>query len=242
MERFAREYTRKHSKQAAEIPMLAMFCMAMRREVFESVGLLDEQFQIGMFEDDDYAQRIRQAGYKIICAEDVFVHHFGQAALGELCAQGQYDRIYEANRRRYEAKWNVDWQPHRRRITPEYECLRTAIRDVAAQQLPSGATVLIMTKGDEELLKLAGHRGWHFPRDDEGRYPNIYPADSAEAISQLEVGRAKGAEFLLVPKPALWWLDFYSGFKDHLERHYRLTVREEKSCLIFDIRGQGGTR
>jgi GT2 family glycosyltransferase len=242
MQNFARKYTQNNTEQAAEIPMLAMFCMAMRRDVFQRVGPLDEQFQIGMFEDDDYAQRVRRAGYKILCAEDVFVHHFGQAAFGELCIHGEYDRVFESNRRRFEAKWNVEWQPHRRRITPEYERLRAVIRDVAAQELPAGATVLIITKGDEELLKLSGHRGWHFPRDNEGRYPNIYPADSAEAITQLEAGRANGAEFLLVPKPALWWLDFYAGFRDHLERNYRLSVREEESCLIFDIRAERATR
>jgi GT2 family glycosyltransferase len=233
---FAGEYTRQHAGQAAEIAMLAMFCVAMRREVFESVGPLDEQFQIGMFEDDDYAQRVRKTGYKIVCAEDVFVHHFGQASLGELCIEGKYDHILESNRRRFEAKWGIQWQPHRRRTTPDYENLRSAIRQLAAQRLPSGATVLVITKGDEELLKFTEHCGWHFPRDNEGRYTNIYPADSAEAITQLESSRANGAGFLLIPRPALWWLDFYAGFKDHLERNYVLTVREEETCLIFDVR------
>ena len=237
MEEFAEMYVRQHRGESAEIPMLAMFCMAMRRDVFERVGPLDEQFEVGMFEDDDYARRVRQAGYKIICVEDVFVHHFGQAALGELCVTGDYDRILESNRRRFEAKWNVEWKPHGRRITPEYERLRSAIRHTVAQQLPSGATVLVMTKGDEELLRMTTHRGWHFPQDEHGRYPNIYPADSAEAITQLESGRAKGAGYLLIPRPALWWLDYYTGFKEHLERNYVLTVRDEETCLIFDVRG-----
>lgn len=237
MKAFAEKYTRQHRGESAEIPMLAMFCMAMRRDVFERVGPLDEQFEIGMFEDDDYARRVRQAGYKIICVEDVFVHHFGQAALGELCVTGEYDRVLESNRRRFEAKWNVEWEPHGRRITPEYERLRSAIRHTVAQQLPSGATVLVMTKGDEELLRMTTHRGWHYPQDEDGRYSNSYPADSAEAITQLESGRAKGAGFLLIPRPALWWLDYYTGFKEHLERNYVLTVRDEDTCLIFDVRG-----
>ncbi|MEY4917805.1 MAG: hypothetical protein RL616_1718, partial [Verrucomicrobiota bacterium] len=40
----------------SEIPMLAMFCVAMRRDVFQQVGALDEQFEVGMFEDDDYSR------------------------------------------------------------------------------------------------------------------------------------------------------------------------------------------
>ena len=220
--------------------MLAMFCVAMRREVFERVGSLDEQFEVGMFEDDDYARRLRQAGYKIVCAEDVFVHHFGQASMGELCGSGDYDRVLEANRRRFEEKWGITWQPHARRITPEYQRLRLRIQETVARRLPSGATVIVVSKGDEELLRLNGQRGWHFPQADDGQYANMYPADSAGAISHLEKLRAKGAGFLLIPKPAVWWLDHYGEFKEHLERHYRLAVRDEEACQIFDLGGANG--
>ena len=32
--------------------------------------------------EDDYARRVRDAGYRVACAEDVFVHRFGAASLG----------------------------------------------------------------------------------------------------------------------------------------------------------------
>jgi GT2 family glycosyltransferase len=102
MEQFARAYTQEHAGECGDLPMLAMFCLALRREVFKRIGPLDEQFEVGMFEDDDYARRVRQAGYRVVCAEDVFVHHFGQASLGDLCLTGDYNRILEANRRRFE--------------------------------------------------------------------------------------------------------------------------------------------
>ena len=89
-----------------------MFCVALRLETYDLIGPLDEQFGIGMFEDDDYTQRIRTAGLRVICAADVFVHHFGQAAFKKLIENGQYNEIFDENRRRYEAKWNVEWIPH----------------------------------------------------------------------------------------------------------------------------------
>jgi GT2 family glycosyltransferase len=112
MEAFASENVWKSDQQVADIHMLAMFCVAMRREVFEEVGPLDEQFGVGMFEDDDYSMRGRQAGYRIICAADVFVHHFGQAAFGKLIRSGDYDRLFDENRRKFEAKWGIEWAPH----------------------------------------------------------------------------------------------------------------------------------
>jgi GT2 family glycosyltransferase len=113
MPAWAADFVRQHDGQVFSIPMLAMFCVAMRREVFETVGSLDEQFGIGMFEDDDYAHRIKLEGLRIVCAADSFVHHFGQAAFKKLIDNGQYDPLFAENRRRYEQKWNKEWVPHK---------------------------------------------------------------------------------------------------------------------------------
>ena len=80
MELFAEKYTTKNKGIVFEIPVLALYCAAMCRDVMEKVGLLDEQFSVGMFEDDDYSLRIKRAGLKVVCAEDVFIHHFGGAS------------------------------------------------------------------------------------------------------------------------------------------------------------------
>lgn len=113
MEEFARRRAWEREGWRADIRVLAMFCVALRRETFDEVGPLDEQFGVGMFEDDDYAQRLKAAGYRVVCAADTFVHHFGQVSFKKLIERGEYDAVFEENRRRYETKWNVRWIPHR---------------------------------------------------------------------------------------------------------------------------------
>ncbi len=120
MEQFASDVTWAKLEQSFDIPMLAFYCVALRREVWEKLGPLDEAFGVGMFEDDDYAHRARQAGYRVICAEDSFVHHFGQAAFKALIQAGSYDHLFEINRRRFESKWNTKWVPHRFRVETEW--------------------------------------------------------------------------------------------------------------------------
>ncbi len=114
IDRFARMYTFFHHGQSFDISMLAMFCVATRREVIDKIGPLDDQFGAGMFEDDDYAERVRAAGYRIVCAEDVYIHHFGRSSFSKL-AQGEYTRVFVENRRRFEAKWQTAWTPPRTR-------------------------------------------------------------------------------------------------------------------------------
>lgn len=111
LEAFARRYTTEHNGKAFDIPMLAMYCLAMRRTTYEEVGPLDEQFGLGMFEDDDYSLRVRIKGYRVICAEDVFIHHFGRASFSQLNNR-KYKQIFEQNQRLFEAKWNIKWRLH----------------------------------------------------------------------------------------------------------------------------------
>jgi hypothetical protein len=117
-----------------------------------------------------------------------------------------------------------------------YEGLIDRIREVVCDTLPLDSTVAVVSKGDDELLDLYGRRRWHFPQSEVGLYAGHYPADDEEAMAHLESLRAKGAEFLLFPATAFWWLEHYGGFRRHLEGRYREVVEREDTCLIFDLR------
>jgi GT2 family glycosyltransferase/glycosyltransferase involved in cell wall biosynthesis len=113
MEELARERAWMYDGEVADIHMLAMFCVALLRRTYDQLGPLDEGFGVGMFEDDDYSHRAKLAGYRVVCAADVFVHHVGQAAFKKLIEKGDYNGVFETNRRRYESKWNIHWEAHR---------------------------------------------------------------------------------------------------------------------------------
>ena len=112
MHEVSSKYTKQYKDICFEIRTLAMFCIGMRRDLVDKVGLLDERFEVGMFEDDDYSRRARDAGLKVICAQDIFVHHFGKSSFGKL-TEKEYLRIFEENRKRYEEKWSERWEQHK---------------------------------------------------------------------------------------------------------------------------------
>jgi len=117
LERFAEVYAREHRGRTFEIPMLAMYCVALRRSLLDRIGMLDERFGIGLFEDDDFALRARRAGGKLICAEDVFVHHWGQATFSTMTI-AEYEALFDRNRQKFESKWSVKWKPPQSRNHP----------------------------------------------------------------------------------------------------------------------------
>lgn len=118
----------------------------------------------------------------------------------------------------------------------EYQLLVERVQEVVGTALPPRATVLVVSKADENLVSLGRRRGWHFPQTADGRAIRHAPAGSQEAIDHLEALRDKGAEYLVFPQPQCWWLEFYKEFKEHLEKHYRLVVRQEDTCIIYDLR------
>jgi GT2 family glycosyltransferase len=235
LQHFARRQMQAHAGEVFDIRTATMFCAGLRRDVWNAIGPLDERFEVGLFEDDDYAMRERQFGYRVVCAEDVFVHHFGQASIGWLAPAGQYGRIYHANRARWEAKWGVAWQPYERREKPAYLKLVERIRRLVCEVVPPGATVAVISKGDSELLKFEGRRAWHFPQAGDGTYAGHYPANSDACIAELERLRSRGAEYLVIPATAQWWLRYYGPFGEHLQTRYGALGDEQSPAIIVAL-------
>lgn len=111
LERFAADQRRSNRDRIFDLRMAAMYCVGMRRSTWDAVGPLDEGFGVGMFEDDDYSHRVRRVGLRVVCAEDVFIHHEGQAAFRKL-PSAEYEALWARNRARFETKWGIPWTPH----------------------------------------------------------------------------------------------------------------------------------
>jgi GT2 family glycosyltransferase len=232
---------REHRGEAIDMPVAAMFCLAMRREVFERLGPLDERYEIGLLEDDDYAERARMAGYRIRCADDVFVHHFSEASFGKLVPSGEYAEILRANKRRFAEKWGTPWKPYARRQSDGYRALAERVRRLVAEQVPTGSTVLVVSRGDDQLLSLNGRQGLHFPQAENGVYAGHYPANSDEAVAHLEeVRSSQGVDFVVFPHTGIWWLDHYAGLHRHLETRYRKVAVKEGTAVIYALDGGEG--
>ena len=84
---------------------------------------------------------------------------------------------------------------------------------------------LVGYKRDGQVWLLSRHH-----RDHTRRFPAL-----AAAIAALKRLRADGAGYLVIPQVALWWLDHYAGLREHLDRHGRVVVRNERTAVIYAL-------
>ena len=100
---FSEDVHRKNKHMALEVEKVVGVCMVIRRSVLEEIGLFDTRFGLGNYEDDDICLRARLAGYKVIWAKDVFIHHRGSKTFEALGID--YSTLMAENSAKYQAKW-----------------------------------------------------------------------------------------------------------------------------------------
>lgn len=79
---------------------------AMKRKVYDTIGGLDEGFGKGYFEDLDYHQRAKEAGFKIVKNHAGLVEHIGKATFSEVDPN---DTSYQEAMMKFKKKHGAVW-------------------------------------------------------------------------------------------------------------------------------------
>lgn len=140
----------------SELAWATGFCMLIKRKVIERVGLLDEIYGMGTFEDADFCKRAQGFGYLSVCAYAAYVYHRERRSF---IKHRKFDRNFERNRQIFYAKWGKSQR----------------ILYVLVKGNP-----MYMEKVKQEVLKLArqGHIVWLFLKEQDKQkfkgHSNIY--------------------------------------------------------------------
>jgi len=223
LESWAEAFTRSRSGRAEELDMVAMFCVLLRRALFQMIGPLDERFAIGMFEDNDYSRRVRAAGLSLAVARDAFVHHWGRGTFGRM-PEAEYLRIYEENRRRFEEKWGA--------VSAARPPGRASLDTIRRLALEAGAVfVFPPTMGwDVTLVQRPHHLARALSR---AGFPVVFQIEpngaSAPPLEEIEprlfLARGEGQELEGLPSRIIW------SFAYNVPPNEKL----EGSRLVYDV-------
>ena len=83
------------------------------------------------------------------------------------------------------------------------------------------STILVTTLGQDRLRSIDSREVWQFPRDANGNHDPTLDGDAGALADHLEQLRSEGADYLLVPRFALPWLEQHAEFRDFLARSFR---------------------
>lgn len=99
----AEDHKKKNEGQWSPFHRLVFYCVAIKREVIDKIGLLDEIYTPGNYEDDDYCMRAIDAGFKLGVAKDCYVHHFGSVT--HKAMDIDYRELLAKNQKIFNEKW-----------------------------------------------------------------------------------------------------------------------------------------
>ncbi len=121
---------------------LIFFCVLIRRELFDLIGYLDESYEKGNFEDDDYCLRARMAGYRLAIAKNSFVYHYGSATFKFKANKISHDKWMKVNSEHFYRKTG--------RIS-----VSSLPRLSSSSKIEKTISVILRTKDHPKLLKNA---------------------------------------------------------------------------------------
>ncbi|MFA6321079.1 MAG: glycosyltransferase family 2 protein [Candidatus Omnitrophota bacterium] len=92
----------KNRGEFIELGAAIGFCMLIKRKVIEKIGVLDEIYGMGNFDDTDFSRRAVQAGFRCVRACGAYVYHRESSSFGKVKT---FDADFKRNKEIYEFRW-----------------------------------------------------------------------------------------------------------------------------------------
>ena len=84
---------------------VAFYCVLIKKELIDKIGLLDDRFAPGFGEDNDYCRRTIEAGYSIVVCVDTFVFHYAMATWRYIYPGAELQEAMEKGYQKYKSKY-----------------------------------------------------------------------------------------------------------------------------------------
>ena len=154
-------------------PRLIGFCYLIKNEAYKHVGLLDERFAPGNFEDDDYSLRLIMSGYRLLLCRDTFIHHYGSASFTKHRTPEEQDEknrkfneLLACNQKKFIEKWQV---------TENYGCIHNVVFDVELLKEQSSRIFVAGCNGGMDICYL------------QSKYPQAHISGATENWAEAAI-------------------------------------------------------
>ena len=143
------EKLRGEAGKFVELGAAIGFCMLIKREVIDKIGVFDEIYGMGNFEDTDFSRRTVKEGYRCVRACGAYVYHRESSSFRKVAT---FEEDFRRNREIYEFRWG---RPKRIAYILE-PCDDNTLRRIHMGSLKSARD---------------GNWVWYFLKGGEGEFP-----------------------------------------------------------------------
>ena len=226
LEGFATRRREAFAGKLQAVDRLTGFCLLIRRAVLDQIGPLDERYGLGFFEDDDLCVRAREAGFRLVVARDVYIHHFGNATFQQLGIDVR-ERLL-ANFEVFKAKWGPQYSsayrlPPARSPAPEIPTTPNPV-EPPAETVPATVAQADTAAEREDrdgvsLCMIVRNEEHHLPdclRSVSGIFQEVVVVDTGSTDATRAVAKSFGARVFDFP-----WPDSFGAARNECLRHAR---------------------
>ena len=103
--RFETKEATKGDEPFVEIDFCRGYCILIKRAVMEKIGVLDEAYGLGYYDDDDYSIRAIRSGFRCVRANSVFVEHLRDSTFSVLFGNEKRRELHDKNKKIFYSKW-----------------------------------------------------------------------------------------------------------------------------------------
>lgn len=231
---FGRKISKEFKNKVVEYHRIAGFCIVMKSELITKIGKLDETFNFGGYDDDDYCKRIRDAGYKILIANDVFIYHKSGATFSQIKDPDlDLSFLMQKSRRILLRKWaglqktkNNSIQTSKEPLVSvimatkdREQIISRAINSVIAQQYKNWE-LIVVNDGGHDLTELIKKKS-----DSRIRLLNLPTNHGKSFANNLAIKESKGEIVAHLDDDDLWYPNhLHVAMKELTKNEYRQFV------------------
>lgn len=104
-----KELEKSYRGKTYPVDFVAFLCALIKREVIDKVGFLDSNYEMGLYDDNDYNIAAQKAGYEIALCIDTCIYHRGRSTFNLIQDTENFDvdALLKKNRKYMVEKWSL---------------------------------------------------------------------------------------------------------------------------------------
>jgi GT2 family glycosyltransferase len=95
IEKYSIKISNKFGNEMMDIKIVGGFCFTLKKKVIEKIGMFDENYGLGSYEETDFCIRAIREGFKLGWVKGCYIHHYGHASF---CNVNKVDDLWNKNK------------------------------------------------------------------------------------------------------------------------------------------------